>query len=335
VFPVPVAPHFPGIETFSGTLLHSREYTVPEPFAGQTVVVVGAGSSGNDIAIELSQVAREVILSARSVDWAAALNRSARARMPDRILKVRQVLTRAATRLRRHTTLMWRNTMHARQGDGPDAPFELGSVPPTLKPVLLERIRAGTVLPRPQIVATEGSWVVFGDGSRVQANTIIAATGYAVDFPFLDAEIIPVSRAGLPLYRLVFPPDYPTLAFIGMFRVTGPVPPVAEMQARWVARIWRGDVALPAPDEMRAAIAARMALIARTGSNPFRLDFEAYLDLLAADIGALPRLWRHPRLWHALLFGPAIAAQYRLDGSNHRQRMAHGMLVTSRAGSQR
>jgi dimethylaniline monooxygenase (N-oxide forming) len=183
-----------------------------------------------------------------------------------------------------------------------------------VKPALLERIGAGTVSPRPQIARIMGDCVVFADGSQARANTIIVATGYAVEFPFLDPEIVSAGREGLPLYRLVFPPDYPTLAFLGMFRVTGPVPPVAEMQARWVAQVLRGGVHLPAPDAMRAAIDARMALIARTGGNPFRLDFEAYLDLLAAEIGVLPRLWRHPRLWRALLTGPPVAARYRLDG---------------------
>jgi hypothetical protein len=77
---------------------------------------------------------------------------------------------------------------------------------------------------------------------------------------------------------------------------------------------------------MRSAIETRKQLIRHTGGNPFRLDFEAYLALLAADIGALPRLWRHPFLWREVLFGPPIAAQYRLDGHGRRPDLARDIL---------
>ena len=334
VFRMPLQPRLPGAETFTGTLLHSRSYTAPEPFAGQTVVVVGAGSSGNDIAIELSQVARQVILSARSADWSAVLRRPVQSTKPNRMQQVRQAARRLSTRLRRHTALVRQKAGRGHEV-APDAPFELGTAPLSLKPALFERISAGTVSPKPQITRIAGDCVAFGDGSQVRADTIIAATGYAVEFPFLDPGIVPVSAEGLPLYRLVFPPDYPTLAFLGMFRVTGPVPPVAEMQARWVAQVLRGGVHLPAPDAMRASIGARMALIARTGGNPFRLDFEAYLDLLAAEIGVLPRLWRHPRLWPALLTGPPVSARYRLDGRGRWCGAARVILAANRPKSTR
>jgi len=109
-------------------------------------------------------------------------------------------------------------------------------------------------------------------------------------------------------------PDRPTLAFIGMSRASGPIMPLAEMQARWAARVLRGAIALPPAAAMHAAITARRHLIAARGGNPFRIEFEPYMDMLAAEMGALPRLGRHPRLWRALLTGPPIAARYRLDG---------------------
>jgi dimethylaniline monooxygenase (N-oxide forming) len=150
----------------------------------------------------------------------------------------------------------------------------------------------------------------------VEADAVVFATGYVLRLPYLDPAIFEVSMEGLDLYRLVCLPDWPTLAFIGLFRVSGPAPPVAEMQARWAAHILRGDIVLPTPDEQRAAVAERRALVKQHGGNPFRLFAEAYEDILASEIGALPRLWRHPRLWRALLAGPAIAARHRLDGPN-------------------
>ncbi|XP_063981107.1 uncharacterized protein LOC135164569 [Diachasmimorpha longicaudata] len=59
-------PHLPvieGREQFKGKQLHSHDYRIPEIFADKTVVVVGAGPSGMDLALEISKKARKVILS--------------------------------------------------------------------------------------------------------------------------------------------------------------------------------------------------------------------------------------------------------------------------------
>lgn len=45
--------------------MHSHNYRTPEPFQDQSVVVVGLGASGIDIAREISHVAKEVHISAR------------------------------------------------------------------------------------------------------------------------------------------------------------------------------------------------------------------------------------------------------------------------------
>lgn len=59
-------PKIPGIETFPGRILHSHLFRDPEEFSGQTVVVLGAKSSGFDIAIEISWNASTVYLSSKS-----------------------------------------------------------------------------------------------------------------------------------------------------------------------------------------------------------------------------------------------------------------------------
>ena len=60
----PVIPAWPGL--FEGRLLHSSEYRNAHPFNGLPVLVVGAGNSGSDIAIDLADGgARQVWLSVR------------------------------------------------------------------------------------------------------------------------------------------------------------------------------------------------------------------------------------------------------------------------------
>ncbi|KAF7110652.1 hypothetical protein CFC21_110733 [Triticum aestivum] len=64
----PKLPSIDGMEQWRRTQLHSHSYRTPGPFCGETVVVVGCGESGTDIAVELTGVAREVHLAARSME---------------------------------------------------------------------------------------------------------------------------------------------------------------------------------------------------------------------------------------------------------------------------
>src|SRR5919202_6201684 len=67
IFRDPMLPPIPGTATFTGTIIHSRAYTVPARFAGQTVLVVGGGSSATDVAVEVSRVSRHVFMSVRGM----------------------------------------------------------------------------------------------------------------------------------------------------------------------------------------------------------------------------------------------------------------------------
>ncbi|MGF1237801.1 NAD(P)-binding domain-containing protein [Streptomyces sp. 2-6] len=53
----PFWPRVPGQETFRGRQLHTAQYAGPEEFAGQRVVVVGAGASGTQHLLELAPYA--------------------------------------------------------------------------------------------------------------------------------------------------------------------------------------------------------------------------------------------------------------------------------------
>src|SRR5437660_7991642 len=50
----PHRPTWPGLETYSGAIVHSIDYRNPPPFAGQRVLVVGFGNSGGEIALDLA-----------------------------------------------------------------------------------------------------------------------------------------------------------------------------------------------------------------------------------------------------------------------------------------
>jgi thioredoxin reductase len=57
----PYVPDIQGAENFKGTFLHSHNYRNPSIFAGQAVAVLGAASSGFDVAHEVATTAKRVI----------------------------------------------------------------------------------------------------------------------------------------------------------------------------------------------------------------------------------------------------------------------------------
>ncbi len=56
----PHIPRLPGSDEFAGRICHTVDYRTPEEFAGQRVMVVGAGNSGAQIAADLTDAAEKV-----------------------------------------------------------------------------------------------------------------------------------------------------------------------------------------------------------------------------------------------------------------------------------
>lgn len=65
---IPLLPKIPGIEDFTGRMIHSHDYRCRAPYTGERVAVLGAGPSGIDIAIQCSTVGKQVYLINRT-DW--------------------------------------------------------------------------------------------------------------------------------------------------------------------------------------------------------------------------------------------------------------------------
>ncbi|XP_068655481.1 flavin-containing monooxygenase FMO GS-OX-like 9 [Aristolochia californica] len=71
----PRLPSITGMDTWKRKKLHSHIYRVPEPFLGEVVVVVGNSLSGQDVSMELVGVAKEVHLSAKSMEISEGLSK--------------------------------------------------------------------------------------------------------------------------------------------------------------------------------------------------------------------------------------------------------------------
>lgn len=273
-------PNLPGTDgPFAGRILHAREYRTPEPYIGKDVVVVGVGNTGVDIAAELSWHARSVTLSTRS--GAHILPRYIFGRPVDRWS------TRASSRLpigvqRALYGAMLFLSRGRQESYGfpvPDGP--LLAQHPTVNQELLRLVKDGQITVRRGISRTTRDEVVFVDGSTVRADAIIYATGYTISFPFLEDGLVTADDNRVSLYKRVVHPDRPGLFFVGLIQPVGALPPLAEQQARWVARLIAG-APLPTIPTMKAEIDRdRAALTERYDDrrrHTIQVDYWPYLD---------------------------------------------------------
>jgi cation diffusion facilitator CzcD-associated flavoprotein CzcO len=294
-----VEPRLGDRSRYRGTIVHSREYRDSLSFAGKDVLVVGAGSSGADIAVELAGVARSVSIAVREIPTFTPRHHRGRpydhgatrlARMLPRRLRLWRARRILAEEYRRRGLRLGRVSLNTTPGTD-----------------LLDELARGRITMRPALVALDETGVLFADGTRIDAGAVVLATGYAAEFPFLPHGIPARIDGALLLYRLVFPPGVAGLSFVGMTRVSGPVFPVAELQARWVAAVLAGHAVLPSADAMRDEVKLRIARGRAVGDDQMRVELLPYLDDIAARIGARPSLLRHP----GLLVSPVSARDYR------------------------
>ena len=62
----PKLPEFDGMSSYGGQMSHSSEYRAPDRSPARSILIVGIGNSGAEIASELAEAGRDVTLSVRS-----------------------------------------------------------------------------------------------------------------------------------------------------------------------------------------------------------------------------------------------------------------------------
>lgn len=288
----PKWPEIPG--RFDGRELHARDYRSPEGFEGRRVVVLGAGSSAMDIAAELSRVARSVHLAARTGVYVLphrVFGRPIDNRVPPLSWEVRRLLLDALVHL----------VVGRPERLGlPTPPQRPGRARTVISSEIHGLLRDRRVVPCAGLAERLGDRVRCSDGSEVPADTLIYATGYELRHEFLDPDTLRLVDGALPTWRHVFHVEQPGLCFVGLVQPFGPMPPIAEAQARWIAAHLAGRRPLPDPDVMRKDIAEDAALRVRRHpglADPLQVDFDEYLQWLrdATTRGQIA----HARRWWA------------------------------------
>ena len=171
------------------TQIHSGDYRNPQSLPAGSVLVVGGGNSGFQIAEELA-AGRRVDLSIGTVNTL----------LPQRLLgrdlfwwltRLRLIRVPAGSRLGRR--------MQAR------GEFVIGTS--------RRQLESTGVRIRPRLVAADGRTVRFADGSTLDPDAVVWATGYRPDYSWID--IPGVVQDGRVVHRRGIT-DIPGLYFVGL-----------------------------------------------------------------------------------------------------------------------
>lgn len=280
-------PWYPG--TFTGTIVHSSAYKRPDPFRGQRVLVVGAGNSAADIAVDVARLAAHTALSVREGTY--IVPKLVSGRPVDTVYafwrgKLPRPLFRSALRL-------WLRLAIGTWADyGLPTPAHAPlDKPPTVNSVVLEALRHGRLVARPGIARYEGHSVLFTDGTQDEFDAIVLGTGFRSSFPFLPERIVHWDLSTPPpLYLRMMHPAIPSLYFIGLFQPTSCIWRLADCQARIAALQITGQLKRPADIDrrIRHEVARAGTRFGRSPRHPLVVDDRIIRRDLMRELAARP-----------------------------------------------
>ena len=201
----PQIPRWPGADAYTGEMLHSSEYRNPSRYQGRKVLVVGAGSSGMEIAHDLATGgAANVWLAVRTPP--NIMLRSLPGGLPGDL--VSRPLYRAPVRI---ADAISRKARLANLGDltefGLPIP-EIGvftgvkrfdQVPALVDTDVIDAIKDRSIAVVATVESFDGDKVVLVDGSRLEPHAVVLATGYRRGLDSLVGHLGVLDANGKPV----------------------------------------------------------------------------------------------------------------------------------------
>lgn len=232
----PKWPSFPG--SFDGPTLHAAQYKSPDVLRDRRVLVVGAGNSGCDIAVESAQNAAHTFHSMRRGYRFAPKYLFGR---PADVLAETFLKWRLPLWLRRKSfDMMVKMVLGAPQDYGllkPD--HQWFETHPIVNSQMLYYVGHGEITVKPDVAALDGRTVKFVDGSSESIDVIVYCTGYHISFPFIDREHLAWKDDRPNLFLNVFHPEYDNLFVVGLIQPDSGMFWLIDYQTQAIARYLR------------------------------------------------------------------------------------------------
>jgi cation diffusion facilitator CzcD-associated flavoprotein CzcO len=236
----PWVPDWPGREGFTGELIHASRFRTGSRYQGRDVLVVGAGNTGAEIAVDLAeQGARRVRLAFRTPPH---ILRRELGGIPAQItgILMRRLPTWLADPIaepvRRRTVPDLSRHGLPDPGKGVYTRARRGEIP-ILDVGFIDAVTAGRVHPVPAVTGFDGARVLLADGESIDPDVVIVATGYRRGLEALVGPLGVLNRSGLPtVHGARSHAGAPGLRFIGYTNpVSGMFREIA-IDARRIAR---------------------------------------------------------------------------------------------------
>lgn len=199
---IPYTPEWPGRETFTGTLVHAREYRSGAAYKGKKVMVVGTGNTGAEIATDLvEQGAAEVWWSFRTppVILPRALVGIATQAFG---IMLRPLSPKIVDPIMAGVGRLWIGNLKKYGLPRPTRGGYTGVLEDHVLPILdvglVRAIKRGQVKPVATIGRFDGNSVVLSDGQRLEPDVVIACTGYRTALDGIVGHLGVLDKEGIP-----------------------------------------------------------------------------------------------------------------------------------------
>lgn len=211
----PNIPTFKG--EFTGEMFHSKEYKTADVFTGKRVLIIGAGNSGCDIAIDAIHRATKVSMSMRR--GYHFVPKYVFGKPADTLGGLFQLPPYLKQKIDKRM-LKWFTGDPQRVGF-PEPDHKLYEAHPIVNSLVLYYAGHGDLDVKKDIDHFDGKTVHFIDGSKDEYDLILLATGYKLHYPFIDDEMLNWKGAAPHLYLNIFHPERDNLFILGMIEASG------------------------------------------------------------------------------------------------------------------
>ncbi|MBL5973482.1 MAG: NAD(P)/FAD-dependent oxidoreductase [Candidatus Leucobacter sulfamidivorax] len=200
----PYVPELPGADEFLGEIYHSSQYHSPQQFAGKRVLVVGAGNSGVDIAVDAAEHGEASFISTRR-DYYWFPKQVYGVPTPDLMTgkaPFPQMPLLGRTPDPMETVALVLAAIGPMSAYGlPEPSDPVGSTHPIVSDLALHCFTHGTLQHRPGIARITADAVEFVDGRSERVDVIVLATGYDMRYPWLPDGAVDYEE-GHPVFHL-------------------------------------------------------------------------------------------------------------------------------------
>lgn len=213
----PHIPTFAGQETFTGEIMHTSAYKSAHQLAGKRVLIIGAGNSGCDIAVDAVHHAASVDMSVRRGYYFVPRYIFGR---PSDTLNQGKPLPRPIKQAM-DTRLLRMFTGDPVKFGFPKPDYKIYESHPIVNTMILNHLGQGDLRIMADIDRLENDTVHFKDGSQADYDLVLLATGYKLDYPMVSREHLNWQKAAPELFLNIFTPDFNGLYVMGMVEASG------------------------------------------------------------------------------------------------------------------